>query len=121
MRSSEENALTSSIRLVSLARLIVYSMTPDGPAIPPSGISTLWTPGFVTPEPEKNFGDYLSAPLAQSGGRAKVKTYLGGSKALDSLSRLIVSTENFFHPSNAGSWTTDVRQFWFMTLRGLML
>lgn len=94
-------------RPVSLARIIVYSMMYDGPPTPPSGLSTPWTPGFSTPEPGNNLGDYLSAPLGAK-GRNKVKTYLAGSKALDSLARLIWSTESFFHPSNAGTWTSDV-------------
>lgn len=33
------------------------------------------------------------------------KGYVAGSKALDSLDRLITSTESFFHPSNSGPWT----------------
>lgn len=33
------------------------------------------------------------------------KGYFAGSKALDSLDRLITSTESFFHPSNSGPWT----------------
>jgi proteasome activator subunit 4 len=38
----------------------------------------------------------------------KPSTHLGGSKALDSLARMIASTESFFHPTNAGDWTADV-------------
>ena len=53
-------------------------------------------------------GDYLAAPLGK-GGHLKAKTFLAGSKALDSLVRFIASTEGFFHPSNSGSWTNDVR------------
>jgi proteasome activator subunit 4 len=34
--------------------------------------------------------------------------YLAGSKALDSLDRMITSTESFFHPSNSGPWTMNV-------------
>jgi proteasome activator subunit 4 len=41
--------------------------------------------------------------LEQQGG------FLAGSKALDSLDKLITSTESFFHPSNSGSWTAGVR------------
>ena len=55
-------------------------------------------------------GDYLSAPLGK-GGHHKAKTYLAGSKALDSLVRFIASTEGFFHPSNSGSWTNDLSAF----------
>lgn len=106
-------------RLASLARIIVYSMAPDG--IPSSGsnLSTpLYTPmvsGTSTPLPRMNghghlnggLADYLSAPLGK-GGHLKTKTYVAGSKALDSLTKLIASTESFFHPTNSGSWTNDV-------------
>lgn len=34
--------------------------------------------------------------------------YIAGSKALDSLDRLITSTESFFHPSNSGPWSATV-------------
>lgn len=93
---------------VSLARIIVYSMQPDGVPVPASGISTPWAAsGFMTPEPGNDLGDYLSAPLGNK-PRAKMRTYIAGSKALDSLARLIMSTESFFHPNNSGSWTADV-------------
>ncbi|KAF5377581.1 hypothetical protein D9615_005140 [Tricholomella constricta] len=39
------------------------------------------------------------------------KGYLAGSKALDSLDRVITSTESFFHPSNFGSWTSILTAF----------
>jgi proteasome activator subunit 4 len=52
-------------------------------------------------------GDYLSAPLMKA-GHFKSHTYLAGSKALDSLAKMIASTESFFHPSNSGTWTADV-------------
>ena len=34
--------------------------------------------------------------------------YLAGSQALDSLDKLVTSTETYFHPSNAGAWTVLV-------------
>lgn len=34
--------------------------------------------------------------------------YIGGSKALDSLICMIVSTENLFHPVYSGNWTESV-------------
>ena len=34
--------------------------------------------------------------------------YLAGSKALDSLDKLLTSTESFFHPSNFGAWSMFV-------------
>lgn len=35
--------------------------------------------------------------------------YLAGSRALDSLEKIITSAETFFHPSNSGPWTLTVR------------
>jgi proteasome activator subunit 4 len=50
--------------------------------------------------------------LAAAGKRADAqRTYLGGSKALDHLAKLIVSCETFFHPSNHGAWTTILTTF----------
>lgn len=98
-------------------------MAPDGAPTPGSAVPTpLTTPmpsGLNTPLPHQNgvanstLGDYLSAPLGK-GGHLKAKTYLAGCKALDSLAKLIASTEGFFHPTNSGSWTNDVRR----TLQG---
>ncbi|EIN13624.1 hypothetical protein PUNSTDRAFT_94808 [Punctularia strigosozonata HHB-11173 SS5] len=121
-----------SWRIASLARIIVYSMAPDGVPAPPSSAPTPFTPfspgmmtprsGVVTPfgsgmmtptTPGVNggsLGDYLSANLSRK-GVSRVKTYLAGSKALDSLVRLIASTESFFHPSTSGSWTHDLSAF----------
>ncbi|KAG6910583.1 hypothetical protein DXG01_009534 [Tephrocybe rancida] len=39
------------------------------------------------------------------------KGYVAGSKALDSLDRIITSTESFFHPSNFGQWTSTLTAF----------
>ncbi|KAG6889358.1 hypothetical protein C0995_001423 [Termitomyces sp. Mi166 len=39
------------------------------------------------------------------------KGYVAGSKALDSLDRVITSTESFFHPSNTGQWTSTLTAF----------
>ncbi|KAH9947692.1 hypothetical protein B0H21DRAFT_737636 [Amylocystis lapponica] len=103
-------------RIASLARIIVYSMAPDGLPNPNSAAPTpAFTPfasGTATPLPQQNGGlaDYLSAPLGK-GGHLKAKTYLAGCKALDSLVKLIASTEGFFHPTNSGSWTTDLSAF----------
>lgn len=94
----------------SLARIVVYSMAPDSIPSPTSNAPTpFFTPspsGMNTPQIQtSSLGDYLSAPLGKG---IKGRTYLAGSKALDSLARLIVSTESFFHPSNSGAWTADV-------------
>ncbi|KAL1951774.1 hypothetical protein VTO73DRAFT_923 [Trametes versicolor] len=106
-----------SWRIASLARIVVYSMAPDSMPSPSSNAPTpLFTPlasGTSTPLPHHQnggLGDYLSAPLGK-GGRLKTKTYLAGCKALDSLAKLIASTESFFHPTNSGSWTSDLSAF----------
>ncbi|KAH0590354.1 hypothetical protein H2248_000511 [Termitomyces sp. 'cryptogamus'] len=39
------------------------------------------------------------------------KGYVAGSRALDSLDRVITSTESFFHPSNTGQWTSTLTAF----------
>ncbi|KAF7339921.1 Membrane protein [Mycena venus] len=71
-------------RIQSLARIIVYSMAPDGIPSPCIGNGAL---------PSKH------------------TTYLAGSKALESLSQIIASTESFFHPSNSGPFTADLAAF----------
>ena len=82
-------------------------MAPDGLPTAPSGLTTPWADGTATPQPQKNLKDYLSTPLGPK-ARLGAVTYLAGSKALDSLAKLIASIESFFHPSNSGSWTADV-------------
>jgi proteasome activator subunit 4 len=90
-------------------------MTPDGLPAPPSGSSTPFTAGIMTPQPGQpgtspsKVTDYFSAALGPK-GRMKEKKYLGGSKALEALSKLIISCESFFHPTNSGKWTNDVRR-----------
>lgn len=74
-----------SEKLGSFAGLIVYSMSVDGPV---SGSNT---------------------PVVSGGQRQK--TYLAGSKALDSLAKLIQATESFFHPSNYGAWAPHLSRF----------
>lgn len=90
-------------------------MQPDGIPVPPSGISTPFSPGHMTPDPgAHNLGDYLSSPLGKKPRAQKMRTYLAGSKALDSLARMIMSTESFFHPNNSGTWTADVCHLYFI-------
>jgi proteasome activator subunit 4 len=36
------------------------------------------------------------------------KGYIAGSKAMDSLDRMITSIESYFHPSNTGLWSLSV-------------
>ncbi|KAK0456353.1 hypothetical protein EV421DRAFT_1699087 [Armillaria borealis] len=102
-------------RIPSLARIIVYSMAPDGFPISLSTAPTpLMTPlpsGMNTPQIQSStLKEFLSVPLGKT-APSKGKTYLAGSKALDSLAKLIASTESFFHPSNSGAWTTDLSAF----------
>lgn len=52
-------------------------------------------------------------------GTQRVKTYLAGSKALDSLATLTQATEGFFHPSNYGSWAVSLSRF--LRVSGLAL
>lgn len=87
-------------------------MAPDAIPVPQSNAPTpVFSPlpsGVTTPQAgHNNLGDYLSASLGKP-VPFKDRTYLGGSIALDSLARMIASTESFFHPSNSGSWTNDV-------------
>lgn len=63
----------------SLSKLIIYSMSVDGPERPSS----------VSDEKSET-------------------SFLAGSKALDSLAKIITSAESFFHPSNSGHWTLSV-------------
>lgn len=102
-------------RIRSLARLIVYSMAPDGtPTLSSTCPTPAYTPttsGTSTPQlPSAAVGEYLTAPFHKS-GPPKGKTYLAGCKALDSVARLIASTEHFFHPTNSGSWTAGLTAF----------
>jgi len=108
-------------RILSLARIIVYSMTPDSlPSAPSTNptpyATTPLTSGANTPHLMNSgassgaVGDYLTAHLTKA-SFAGLKTHIGGSKALDSLVKLITSTASFFHPSNSGAWTSDLTAF----------
>ncbi|RDB28522.1 Proteasome activator complex subunit 4 [Hypsizygus marmoreus] len=104
-----------SWRITSLARIIVYSMAPDGIPVPPSNAPTpFFSPlpsGMNTPQIQTStLGEFLAAPLGKK-EHSQPRSYLAGSKALDSLARLIASTESFFHPSNSGAWTNDLSAF----------
>ncbi|EJD04282.1 uncharacterized protein FOMMEDRAFT_167503 [Fomitiporia mediterranea MF3/22] len=70
----------------ALAKLIVYSISVDGP------VRT----------------DTSQASHKQGQGHLG---FLAGSKALDSLERIITSAETYFHPSNSGHWTLSLSSF----------
>ncbi|WVQ73567.1 hypothetical protein IAR50_003145 [Cryptococcus sp. DSM 104548] len=89
-------------RVQSLAETIVYSMSEDSlPAI--STASGVATPVKMTKGKGKE-------NLGGIGGK-KERRYLGGSKALDHMSRLLTSCETFFHPSNSGHWSNFLCTF----------
>ena len=81
-------------------------MTNDSPISSRSGAAT---PEGLDAHSTTSDATYLNADTFET-SRAN-KAYLAGSKALDSLSRMIISTESFFHPSNSGPWTTDLTAF----------
>ncbi|KZV77572.1 hypothetical protein PENSPDRAFT_621096 [Peniophora sp. CONT] len=109
-------------RILSLARILVNSMAPDSLPSAPSANPTpfnmtpmtsgMSTPRLMTPISggPTSIGDYLTAHLNKT-AFAGLRTYIGGSKALDALIKLIASTESFFHPSNSGAWTSDLTAF----------
>ncbi len=66
----------------ALAKVIVYSLALDGPARQDS---------------------------ASNPGTPSSEGFIAGSRALDSLDKLITSVESFFHPSNYGIWSLNVR------------
>lgn len=87
-----------SEKLHALAILIVYSMAADSKSAAPS-------PGGLTPSLSPSpSATNLTVP-------ATSPTYLAGSKALDSLAKLIQATETFFHPSNWGTWSIVLARF----------
>ncbi|ESK98497.1 membrane protein [Moniliophthora roreri MCA 2997] len=82
--SSKSTRIKKSInRQDALAKILVYSMSVDG---------------TVKDSAASNQGNGVTA-------------YAAGSKAVDSLDRLITSTESFFHPSNHGLWTPALTNF----------
>ncbi|KAJ7456643.1 hypothetical protein FB451DRAFT_1276697 [Mycena latifolia] len=72
-----------------LARMLVYSMAVDGPARDSS----------------------VATPRTADGKLVQPTGFIAGSKALDTLDRLITSTESFFHPSNSGPYTVSLTSF----------
>ncbi|ETW87560.1 hypothetical protein HETIRDRAFT_469691 [Heterobasidion irregulare TC 32-1] len=87
---SKSNGASSRIKKViarfgPLAKMLVYSMATDAPIRD-------------------------AAPTSRD-HRAIGEGYLAGSRALDSLDRLMISTESFFHPSNHGLWSISLTSF----------
>ena len=52
-------------------------------------------------------GEVRQEPASTSRG-AKQTGLAAGSKALDTLEKLINSIETFFHPTNLGNWTPNI-------------
>lgn len=81
-------------RVQSLAEAIVNSMSNDAPSAPTESVAP--TPGSMTPKPGSKMqnGIKIGDSLAAAGSKGDAdKKYLGGSKALDHLSRLLTSCE----------------------------
>lgn len=117
-------------RTQSLAEVIIYSMSEDAPVAPfgttgaPTRAATP-APGLSShhasngnPLSRVRNGDVAmsrtdSTDSLKAAGESieRSKKYLAGSKALDHLSQLITSCETFFHPSNAGPWSSFLTVF----------
>ena len=59
--------------------------------------------------PSRTIAEQVGSDISVEDGEPS--SYLAGSHALDSLERLITSTETYFHPSNAGMWTLCLTTF----------
>jgi proteasome activator subunit 4 len=101
-------------KLHSLAVLLVYSMAEDSPILDrtPAGSKQ------PSRRPSVHEGLSTLSAAATTNGAASPsstaparKAYVGGSRALDSLSKFINATETFFHPSNYGHWSPMLSRF----------
>ncbi|KAG8925927.1 hypothetical protein FRC02_009341, partial [Tulasnella sp. 418] len=79
-------------RFAYFAQIIIYSMSVDGP---------------VRPVPD----EHATTSSTTTGVEGQGKDYLAGSRALDSLDRLINSVQSYFHPSNHGIWSIALTSF----------
>ncbi|KAH9487094.1 Proteasome activator complex subunit 4 [Psilocybe cubensis] len=75
-------------KINALARILIYSMRIDGDV------------RQATPTVEQS--KMKEGKLPQQTG------YIAGSKAMDSLDRMLTSIESFFHPSNTGAWSLSL-------------
>lgn len=87
------NIKKPSNSLTSLATILVYSMSEDGPPVLPSGATT----------PASALNGHATGPAQQR--------FLAGSRALDSFARYLQATEQYFHPSNWGHWSPVLTSF----------
>lgn len=99
-----------SERLHSSAILLIYSMANDSPVLAktPSGSKQPSRTASST-DLRMTGKDEALNPFKLVNG--STKAYVGGSKALDSLVKLINATETFFHPSNYGHWSLILARF----------
>ncbi|ORY33092.1 putative membrane protein [Naematelia encephala] len=106
-------------RVQSLAETIIFCMSEDAPMR--TSASAQATPGMSTPLPKDISRLQNGTSITRAGSSDSLavvgrkveenRTYLGGSKALDHLSRLLTSCETFFHPSNSGHWSAFLTVF----------
>ncbi|BGP22448.1 Proteasome activator BLM10 [Rhodotorula toruloides] len=104
-------------KLGSFAAVIVYSMAADArpSGSTPFGSKAPSRSGSRSNSPTR--GAKAPAAIGPNGllgavfGDKKERTYLGGSKALDALAKLIQATEGYFHPSNYGKWAPTLGRF----------
>ncbi|KAF5337321.1 hypothetical protein D9611_003207 [Ephemerocybe angulata] len=75
----------SSNKMNAISKLFVYSMRLDGEVRPDTPVTG-----------------------RRGGALPKQVGFAGGSKALDTLEKLVNSIETFFHPSNLGNWTPNL-------------
>jgi hypothetical protein len=92
--------------LAELVSILIFHRHPRFQLIPVDCLAKLFVYSIALDGPVR--GDSPSTPGSPNG---QLVGYLAGSKALDSLDKLITSTESFFHPSNSGHWTIMVRLF----------
>ncbi|KAF9568547.1 hypothetical protein CPC08DRAFT_654918 [Agrocybe pediades] len=78
-------------RIHALTKILIYSMRVDGEV------------REVIPTQARNRTKGSKSPQ-QTG-------FFAGSRAMDSLDRLLTSIESYFHPSNTGLWTINITSF----------